>query len=256
MAKLVSGIVVVFALFFLQAVIAHSKKQVVPVDIEHKGNLTFYGEDAWIELNDREANHANTDFLEVSHNRSRTIVQFRDVRNSILQEFVDVTKEAVTITKATLRFTIIKVGCFVDNEIAVHSLPTFNDKRANWDCSDIDDDGCCKQWRMIGLLPQVPTSYATAATDIQLLEKGQTGHLDFDVLADVKEYFDKNETPTIGWILKKVTEKNPGHASFWSSRSQPVGEVVEPILVVEFETIEKPVQPPQPPKEPCSEEQQ
>lgn len=255
MAKLVSGIVVVFALFFIQAVVAHSKKQSTGVETTYRANRTFYSEDAWIELNNRESNHDQTEFLQVTHNRSRTIVQFRDTRNAILQEFVEETKEEVTIISAILRFTIINVACWVDPDIAIHHLPTFNQRKATWDCSDYDTDDCCQRWRMIGLLPQVQASYEAEPTDVQQIHKGQTGRLEFNVYEDYVEYFEKNDSPTIGWLLKKVVESLPGTASFWSSNSHPVGTVVEPELIVVWETkkLADPVVPE--PQAPCPDDQ-
>jgi len=108
---------------------------------------------------------------------------------------------------------------------------------------------------MIGLLPQVQTSYVSQATDIQSIVKGQTGLLSFDVLADVNEYFNDNDSQTVGWILKKVAEKEPGNALFWSSRSHPAGTVVAPQLFVEFQTTSHTPPPPPTPKEPCPDDE-
>lgn len=107
---------------------------------------------------------------------------------------------------------------------------------------------------MIGLLPQVKASYESDPTDIQQIHKGQTGRLEFDVLEDYIAYFEKNDSPTIGWVLKKVVESLPGSATFWSSNSHPVGTIVEPELIVEWETSKLPDPPAPEEEEPCPDE--
>lgn len=184
--------------------------------------LTFEPEDSWIELANREINHCLDDKLEVKWNRSRAIVQFRNVRDTILQKHkFKSPKEVTQILSAELKFNIaIEVGAgWADPDIAIHRLPEFEQCEASWDCSAVDSDECCTQWRMIGLPPQIVPSYSVNPSGIHQIHAGQRGSITFELLDEIKEYVLTNPSRTIGYVLKKVCETGSGVAHFWSSRN-------------------------------------
>jgi len=220
-----------------------------------ENNITFYAEDTWIELAHREANHWTDDKLQVAWNRSRALVQFRDVCHTILQEHKHLSpNEPTLILSAELIFTIAKVGGgWEDPDVAIHRIHEYVEKQASWDCSAVDHDNCCKQWRMIGLPPQVVPSYELEPSGVQQLKPDETGLVVFNLTQEVNDIVYKDgPCNTVSYLLKKVCEHGPGSAWFWSCKSD---NQLCPKLVVTVRT-QCPVLPkPTPPTPPCPDDE-
>lgn len=204
--------------------------------------LTFYPEDTWVELNDRLASHCDDQTLEVKNNRSRALLQFEQVTQSILQAHKKEAPNVKTvILNATLHLSIKHIGCgWEDPEFAVHRIEEFQCATATWDCSAVDKDGCCSQWRMIGLPPQVEASYKAETSGLANLHNGQTGELVFDILEEVTAHVDAGDQHPITYILKKVCEHDSGCASFWSSEAGSLSPRIEVLLKTKCPVRPKP----------------
>ena len=174
----------------------------------------FDAEDTWVEIGHRQRNHGEDDSLWVAWNRTRSLIQFEDVKRSILQ----IRNGDPEILDAKVQFKIRRVGCnWQDPDIALHRLNrAFDEDEATWECSDIDEYEACRQWRMIGLPPNVEPVYDTEATGVHQLTVGQIGYLEFNVTNDIINYMYQPYDLTVGYLLKKVCEHGPGCASFTS----------------------------------------
>jgi len=190
--------------------------------------LSFNGEDVWIEINNRTLNHYCDPSLHVCWNRSRTITQFLDVRTDIVESlngsalnfWWNGTKTSVVV-KATLSLKISSVSTgWLNPGIAAHLLDCeFDQKVANWECRSNDALGCCNQWRMLALGNKVNTSFQQPASSIQNITVGETGLVTFDVTTDLVNFLNKPFSNTIGYIIKKACESDPGCVYFRSCES-------------------------------------
>lgn len=144
------------------------------------------------------------------------------------------------VISASLSLEIKEIGEeaeWEDPEVAVHLLDgSFEHDEANWNCRAYGPcTDCCKQWRMLSYGSFVQASYSATPSDVQNVQPGQTGSLEFDVTNDVVQLVQGSFKKSISWLVKKDCEEDAGHAYFDSCETPNC-----PLLVIELESCPDP----------------
>lgn len=219
--KLFASVLVIAAIAILGVAATRSTQRHVVTRAENGDfQVTFYGEDSWIDQAARDVNHIEDELLEVRYNRSRAILHFEELKHALNQVNVqNGGTGAPQIVSAKLRLRVSNVtNDTVDGEVAAHRIVNFDPSSATWDCASHDDETGCEQWRQIGLPPTVATSYNSEPIDTQtVVARATYGVVNFDVSAEVQNTL--ATSLQISFLVKKVDETSVGSIHFWSSES-------------------------------------
>lgn len=186
-------------------------------------------DDTYVSITSRTTNYGNEGNLLVNSNQTRTILQFENIRSSIFQMIPPIS----AILEAKVRL-FIRGQLFIpssagwnDSRLSIHLLEdSFCQYKANWNCRDYDETGCCVQWRLNPLPTLVKPDYKFTPTDIVELTSYAYGWIEFDVLPDLLNLLQNSFHNSIDWLVKKYCESDYGTIAFWSCESGRCPELV------------------------------